>query len=213
MSDAKTIAEEANATINSNPVLLSEISKEKQDQSGFFQYFIEKVKANDFLVVSYILNYCFDNAEARAKFGNKRDGLGNTAYHYAAQYGHNNIIVILNDKRAFKGKQEFFKFKEYNDKSQTPFDLCCLAGRLPTFQLMWARIGKSNHNPTHSLLNGCIGGNTEIVAAILQHPKCDLSNDNLKPVLERALAGEFGDAIKEQFEAVNQPSNNNASSP
>ena len=114
--DARAIAARAKAYIEKHSPIKQEIAaKRAEGEDDFFAYFIEQVKADKFLVVSYILNFCFDSAETRAAFGNRADVLGNTAYHHAAEFGFSNILVVLNDKSQFKGKQKFFKYNEKNN--------------------------------------------------------------------------------------------------
>lgn len=193
---------------------LNNISAEKkqkiasQEPSALFDYFITKVKKNSYHKVSFILNECLKNdAFARAKFGNQRDGQGDTAYHHAASLGHREILVILNDKRAFpqprpktQDDQVLFSFAAKNAQGQRPLDLICLNGDFECFQEIWKRAGKVTHNPMRSFENGCLGGKEKIVECFLRHPKCNLQDASFQALYLRASNKDFGSKIKLLFD-------------
>jgi hypothetical protein len=106
--DASHIQRDAKNLFLANSTIQSEIASHKHNLEQLFEYFIKHVMQNNYLIVSYILNYCFESAVDRAAFGNKQDAQGNTAYHYAALYNFSNILTIVNDKRAFNGKKVLF---------------------------------------------------------------------------------------------------------
>ncbi len=184
-----SIAAQAKRSIEANPQKHQKIQALKEDENAFFEYFIRKVKKNDYLKVSYILNHCFNDAVTRANFGNRSDPHQNTAYHHAASLGHREILIILNDKRPFHGVQRFFLFTEKNNKDQTPLDLCCLRGNQPgnmdCFLEIWERAGKSNHYPMLSLESACIGESVEIVKHFLEHPKCDPNDERINKIFNK----------------------------
>jgi ankyrin repeat protein len=186
VTPAQSIAAQAKFTIEANPQKHQKIQALQKDENAFFEYFIRKVKKNDYLKVSYILNHCFDNAVARANFGNRSDENKYTAYHHAASLGHREILIILNDKRPFHTVQKFFLFTVKNNKEQTPLDLCCLRGNqqgnIDCFLEIWDRVGKSNHYPMLSLGSACIGGSVEIVKHFLEHPKCDPNDERINKI-------------------------------
>lgn len=157
----------------------SEVDKIKEcfDKSGelkneemLFKFFISAAKEGKYCLVNYILS-SFSNADTRAEFGNKQDDLGNTAYHYAAQYGHTKIIFILNNKEHVYGKPKFIRFVIENKAGEKPLDVCCRSGNYEAFKAIWSRAGKTNHNPSHALPYAYEGGSKEIINALEKHPK------------------------------------------
>lgn len=196
MKNASQIEIAAKNYIEENPELMQKIQALKNDHCNLFKFFIASVKDNTFLVVSYILNNCFTSADERANFGNIHDEMGNTAFHYAAIFDFEMIIIILNDKRAYLGKRQFFKFNAINNEGLTPLDLCCKHGHQKTFNLLWPRVGKANHNPTHSFQFACVGGNETIIETIYLHPKFDIFNSTNSSIIANALQGMFGNGVK-----------------
>ncbi len=190
-----SIAAQAKRSIEANPQKHQKIQALKEDENAFFEYFIRKVKKNDYLKVSYILNHCFNDAVTRANFGNRSDPHQNTAYHHAASLGHREILIILNDKRPFHAAQKIFLFNKKNSKQQTPLDLCCLRGNEPgnkkCFLEIWKRAGKANHNPMLSLESACIGGSVEIVKRFLVHPKCDPNDESVNEVFLKTRSSQI----------------------
>ena len=180
-----------------NPSKREYIDNIGHQMDEFFNFFITSVKLNDYLVVSYLLNNCFNSTEERAEFGNRQDEKGNTAFHYAAMLGHDEIITILNDKRSYQGKMKFFKFNTTNNEGETPLDLCCKFGQVNAFNTLWPRAGKSNHNPTSSFRNACIGSNLVIIGKVISHPKFNIKEPLIHSVISDVLAGQFGDTVKD----------------
>jgi len=171
---AEKIEAEAKQWAQANPVFTQQIEllKKKGDtNNSFFVFFLDCVKEGEHLKVSYILNFCFDSPESRANFGNRQDSDGNTAYHHAARLGHDEIITILNDERPRNGKVAKMRFVLKNKEGKKPLELVCEHAHKSTFDLIWARAGKSNHNPCYAIKSARMGGNVEIIAAIEQHPK------------------------------------------
>lgn len=158
---------------------LIDSKNQSKDEKGLFSLFISSAQKGNYCLVYHILNHCFENADKRAAFGNKTDEKGNTAYHYAAQNGHQKIIQILNDKRYYKGKQKFFRFNIKNHNNETPLDLACLRGDFDIFSEIWNRAGKSNHNPSHALPYAEKGKSLLIIEEIKKHPKVAKQQEKL----------------------------------
>ncbi len=199
--DAIQIQKEAEQFVLTNPDThyeineINEINSLANSRDALFEYFIKQVKQNNYLIVSFILNFTFVNADERAAFGNKQDSEGNTAYHYAAMYDCIEVLTVLNDKRPFKGKQKFFRFNLVNKNDETPLALCCKRGNLKAFDLIWPRVGKANHNPTYCFGDACIGGNVLIIEKVIAHPKFNFKSIQIAQIIINGIDGKFGDKI------------------
>lgn len=203
MSSAETIENEAKAKafIETDSAIKDKINQLRKNQIELFNFFLENVKSNKYLLVSYILNCCFYDATERANFGNKQDELGNTAYHYAAAKGYDEVITILNDTRSFHGKAaKRFRYVITNHANEKPLDLCCKAGHLSSFKLMWNRINKPQHNPMGSLGYACLGNNREIIETLLNHSKFKPDQPEIAKVIQGVNKGIYGDKVKQLFE-------------
>lgn len=169
--------------------LFSELSKENR-----FKYFLDRVKANDYLTVKYILSNYFQDKEERAKFANPQDEQGNTAFHYIAQLGYVRLVSYFNDIKEFPRRISFVKI---NLEGKKPLDLCCELGDFDTFHEIWKRAGKVNHNPMHALSTACKSGNIKIIEAFLQHPKFKTDTEFVPDIIEEAREGSYNESVKE----------------
>jgi hypothetical protein len=205
--DATQIQKEAEQFVLTNPNISFEINSLANSRDALFEYFIKQVKQNNYLIVSYILNFFFVTAEERAAFGNRQDSESNTAYHYAAMYDCMEVLIVLNDKRPFKGKKKFFRFNLVNRNEETPLSVCCKKGNIKVFDVIWPRVGKANHNPTHCFFDACIGGNVLIIEKVIVHPKFNIKVTKIAQAIIDGLAGKFGDStrniLKSHFIIIN----------
>ena len=124
---------------------VEQLSQKRDNNDSLFLFFLECVKKGEHIKASYILNCCFDSPRDRANFGNRRDEQGNTAYHYAAQLGLDQIVIVLNDERRRDGEFPKIRFVITNGEGKKPLDLVCENAHESTFDLMWARMVKKTN--------------------------------------------------------------------